>query len=276
MLDLEDYISWIFKMQPVFCRRCTISFTSQQFSNQHGKPVRLRTVDSPKEAFTWTATRPDSAAPVCCSQALRRPVALQRKPSGLFCIGRGIWLLSSGSRPVSNACLPCKQAAGSAPSCSQCAPRPGWAQPSRDTDPTPIAPWQPALIDPSNTLTSIYILFVTGPVCCVDTRLCTASLDALRCVWACACVWLRRLYCSLLTWIPFSLHRSQQEQGLASNQSATHTNYTAQPVENHYSAGQQPLSLPGNVCMCVCLPGYTVHTRMLDVCACLPALSASG
>lgn len=141
-----------------------------QVSSFQGKRVSRCTVVSPEEAFTWTATQPESAARVGCCAALRRLVTLQKKPSGLFFIERGIRPLSSGSRPVSNACLPCKQAAGSAPSCSQCALRPGWEQPSCDTDPTPTAPWQPALIDPSNTFASIYILFVTRRVCC--TRVC--------------------------------------------------------------------------------------------------------
>lgn len=103
--------------------------------------------------------------------ALRRPIPLQKKPS-LFFIGRGIWLLSSGSSPVSNARLACKQAAGSSPSSPQRAARPSWAKWSCDTDPNPITPRQPALIDPSNTLTSIYILFETCQVCCVYTCLC--------------------------------------------------------------------------------------------------------
>lgn len=189
-----------------------MSFTSQSFSNQHEKAVTQCTVVSPEEAFTWTATQPDSAARVCCWVRLCWVVALQRKPSGLFFIGRGIWLQSSGSRPVSNACLPCKQAAGSAPSCSQRARRPGWAQPSCDTDPTPIAPWQPALIDLSNTLTSIYILFVTRRVCCAHTRLRATSLDALCCVCVRMSSWGIFIACC---WhgSPLALHRSQQEQG---------------------------------------------------------------
>lgn len=112
-----------------------------------------------------TASRLHWAAPC-------RPNPLQRRPCILFFTGRGSWLLSSGSRPVSNACLACKQAAGSSPSFSQCAAQPSWAARSCDTDPTPITPRQAALIDPSSTLTSIYILFVTSQVCCMDMLLC--------------------------------------------------------------------------------------------------------
>lgn len=145
--------------------------------------------------------------------ALCRPIPLQRKPCILFFIGRGIWLLSSGSRPASNACLACKQAAGSSPSSSQCAARPSWAARSCDTDPTPITPRQAALIDPSSTLTSIYILFVTSQVCCVDMRLCVfATLDASWSVCMRVSRWMRHLlYCLLLTRIPLALNRSQQE-----------------------------------------------------------------
>lgn len=160
-----------------------------------------QSAESPKEAFTWTATQPDSAAGVCCWGALRRLVALQRKLPALFFIGKGgggvgFGCYQVGADQYQTPCLPRKQAAGSAPSCSQCALRPGGAQPSCDTDPTPIAAWQPALIDPSNALTSIYILFVTRRACCAHTRLCTASLDAVvLCVCVCVYVWLGHLYC---------------------------------------------------------------------------------
>lgn len=96
----------------------------------------------------------------------------------------GIWLLSSGSSLLSNARLACKQAAGSSPSSPQrAARRPGPAEWSCDTDPTPITPRQPALIDPSNTLTSIYILFETCQAYCVYTCLCVCV--CVRQLWMC-------------------------------------------------------------------------------------------
>lgn len=192
-------------MQPVFCRSCYKSAIFKSTS---------KTSQSAHSWFTQRGIYLDSHTAWLVAELLCTGL-LHFRESSLFFIGRGIWLLSCGSRPVSNACLPCKQAAGSAASCSQCAMRPGWAQPSCDTDPTPIAPWQPALIDPSNTLTSIYILFVTGRVCCAHTHLCTVSLNALRCVWACACVWLGHLYCSQLTWIPFSPSQESAGAGLS-------------------------------------------------------------
>lgn len=63
--------------------------------------------------------RPGSAEPLCAGL-----FHFRGKPCSLFFIGKGIWLLSSGCRPVSNARLVCKQAAGSPPSSSQCAARP--------------------------------------------------------------------------------------------------------------------------------------------------------
>lgn len=64
------------------------------------------------------------------------------------------------------------------------------AEPSRvhsDTDPTPITSRQPALIDPSNTFTSIYILFHTCQGCCGNTCL-RAFTVLLWGVYVCLCI----------------------------------------------------------------------------------------
>lgn len=107
-------------------------------------PVSQQTVKSSNMSVTWAAKQTDSAAlrqlSLRSCAALCRPIPLQGKPCSLFFIGKGIWLLSSGSRPLSNTCLACKQAAGSAPSSSQCVARPSWVEGSCDTDPTPSLP----------------------------------------------------------------------------------------------------------------------------------------
>lgn len=77
---------------------------------QHGK-----TVESPDQAFTWAAKPPDSAA------ALRWPVALQRRPSGLFFIGRGFGCYQVGADQYqTRVCLVNRQlAALQAPHCAE-------------------------------------------------------------------------------------------------------------------------------------------------------------
>lgn len=97
-------------------------------------------------------------------------------PLVYFFLERGIWLLSSGSSPVSNARLACKQAAGRTPSFPQQAAC--WC----DTYPAPITPLQPALIDLSNP-SYLYLYFIWDKsVVCTCVYVCVCVL------WICVCV----------------------------------------------------------------------------------------
>lgn len=144
---------------------------------------------------------------------LRRLVTLQKKPSGLFFIERGIRPLSSGSRPVSNACLPCKQAAGSAPSCSVCAEAGlraaklwHWSHPYRSLTACANRPFKHF---------RLYLYFICHTPSLLHTRLCTTFLDALCCVCARTCALSGRGIFIARCWhgSPLALHGSQQEQG---------------------------------------------------------------
>lgn len=133
---------------------------------------------------------------------------------------KGIWLLSTGSSPYQthvwlvNRQLAALQAPHGVP---------GWAERGCDTDPTPITPALSVLIAPSITLTSIYILFETSPLClCVYLKAVDEDVHHVDCVCVFLCVhlysvspislWMRHLlYCLLLTWIPLALNKSQQE-----------------------------------------------------------------
>ncbi len=177
--------------------------------------------------------------------------------------------------------LACKQAVGSSPSSPQCAARPSRAEPSCDTDPTPITPRQPALIDPSNTLTSIYILFETCQVCCVYTFVCVfvRTTVAVHRVCVCVSLWMRHLlYCLLLTWIPLALTEVSGRAKLLNRSTHTHT-HTHTRTHNTHAHTHQSKSIIQQVnshshclevCVCVCV-SLCIRVCWICVCVCVCA-----